>query len=229
MKRLNTYVSPYEKIEQHDIILLIDTFRATTTINALFHLSAKEVLVTDDIYKSLELKKDGYILCGERGSKKIEGFDYSNSPTEIFNSREIFNNRKVLVNTTNGAKTFKIVNKISDVIALGLVNLKVVENEMSNYNDIGIVCSGLHGNYSLEDHYTAYRIIQKISKRFDSKNDGTLMTENIYFSKDIIEKANHYFNLKKLKLDKDIDFCLNENKFSTCPYSDKNSNIFKMI
>jgi len=229
MKRLNTYLSPLEKIENHEIILLIDTFRATTTINTLFHLGAKEVLVTDDIEKSYDLRRKGYILCGERKSKKIDDFDYSNSPTELFKFKKSFKNKKVLLNTTNGAKTFKFVNQISNIIAFGLVNLSKVEKQIENYNDIGIVCSGLYGNYSLEDHYTAYRLIKRISNKYKNKNDSTILTENISMSKNIIKKANHFYNLKKLNLEEDIEFCLEEDKFKTFPYSDKNSNIFKMI
>ena len=86
MNRLYTYLSPLEKIKEHEIILLIDTFRATTTINSFFYSGAEKVLVTDNIDKSYKLKKHGYILCGESKSQKIENFDFSNSPNEILNN-----------------------------------------------------------------------------------------------------------------------------------------------
>lgn len=229
MKRLFTYLIPKENIKNHEVIILIDTFRATTTINTLLNSGAKEVFVTDDIDKSYDLKKKDYILCGERKSEKIIGFDFSNSPSEVINNKNDFKNRKVVLNTTNGAKTFRKVNAISDVIAYSLVNLKTVSERIIDYSDVGIVCSGLYDNYSLEDHYTASKLIQIIYDLFLIKNDATEMSYRINFSKDVINKAKHYYNLMELYLQKDIDLCLQESIYNIFPYSDKNSNIFKII
>jgi 2-phosphosulfolactate phosphatase len=195
VKRLFTYLSPKENIENHEVIILIDTFRATTTINTLFNSGAKEVFVTDDIEKSYDLKKSNYILCGERQSNKIKGFDFSNSPSEILENKKNITNKKVVLNTTNGAKTFRKVNKISSVIAYSLVNLQKVVEKIREYSDVGIVCSGLYDNYSLEDHYTATKLIKKIYDEFSDKNDATIMSNKINFSKDIVYKATHYHNI----------------------------------
>lgn len=229
MNRLYTYLSPLEKIKEHEIILLIDTFRATTTINSFFYSGAEKVLVTDNIDKSYKLKKHGYILCGERKSQKIENFDFSNSPNEILNNPEYFVNKKVLLNTTNGAKTFSKINSISNVIALALVNVDAVIENLDKFSDIGIVCSGIYGNYCLEDHYTAHIVINKIIDRYKIKNDATIMSNKISLDLKDLKDSNHYSFLKKLNLEKDIEICLDKNKFNTVPYSDKNSNIFKMI
>lgn len=229
MKRLFTYLSPKENIDNHEVIILIDTFRATTTINTLFSSGAKEVFVTDDIEKSYDLKNFDYILCGERKSEKISGFDFSNSPSEIIDNKNCFKNKKIVLNTTNGAKTFRAINKISDVIAYSLVNLKTISERIIDYSDVGIVCSGLYDNYCLEDHYTASKLIQKIYDLFLVKNDATEMSYRMNFSTDVINRAKHYHNLIKLDLEKDIKLCLQESIYDTFPYSDKNSDIFKMI
>jgi 2-phosphosulfolactate phosphatase len=229
VKRLFTYLSPKENIENHEVIILIDTFRATTTINTLFNYGVKEVFVTDDIEKSYDLKKIDYILCGERKSEKISGFDFSNSPSEIIDNKNDFKNKKVVLNTTNGAKTFRKINAISNVIAYSLVNLKTVSERINDYSDVGIVCSGLYDNYSLEDHYTASKLIQILYDLFPIKNDATEMSYRMNFSKNVINKARHYHNLMKLDLQKDIDLCLQESIYNIFPYSDKKSNIFKMI
>ncbi|TGG88275.1 2-phosphosulfolactate phosphatase [Geotoga petraea] len=229
MKRLYTYLSPKENLLNHEIIVLIDTFRATTTINTLFHLGAKEVLMTDDIERSFELKESGYVLCGERNSQKIKGFDFSNSPSQLLKQEDKIKSKKVLINTTNGSKVFRSVNKNSNVIALSLTNLKTVINRIEIYSDIGVVCSGLNGNYSLEDYYTAYRLIKNIYSKYPDTNDATEMSYKIDLSKDIIKKAKHYKNLKELKLIEDINLCLNESIYDTFTFSEKNSGIFKMI
>lgn len=67
------------------VVVIIDVFRAFSTACYAFNNGASSVVAVGEIDKARQLKMEnpGWVLIGERGGKKIEGFDYNNSPTEI--------------------------------------------------------------------------------------------------------------------------------------------------
>jgi 2-phosphosulfolactate phosphatase len=66
-------------------VVIIDVFRAFSTACYAFANGASSVIAVGEIDDARRLKSinPGWLLIGERGGKKIEGFDYNNSPTEI--------------------------------------------------------------------------------------------------------------------------------------------------
>ena len=69
------------------LAVVIDVFRAFTTEAYIFANGASKIIPVLDLDEAYKLKKENpeYILVGERGGIKPEGFDYGNSPTEILN------------------------------------------------------------------------------------------------------------------------------------------------
>ena len=65
------------------VVVVVDAFRATTTIAVLVSKGARVVPVAS-IDAAAAAKTDFRI--GERGSAKVAGFDFGNSPTEILGS-----------------------------------------------------------------------------------------------------------------------------------------------
>ena len=67
----------------NSIVVIIDVFRATSTIAAAIHKGAKCVIPVDSVTRCIELGKqiDG-ITAGERDGKVAEGLEYGNSPFE---------------------------------------------------------------------------------------------------------------------------------------------------
>ncbi len=82
------------------ITVIIDNFRASNTILALFEYTdyIKPVLDLEDVEKSV-----GFVKVGE-DSRDISKFDFDNSPTIIVNNPEAFKNKQVVVRTTNGTR-----------------------------------------------------------------------------------------------------------------------------
>lgn len=82
------------------ITVIIDNFRASNTILALFELTdhIRPVLGVDEVYNYPD-----YIKVGE-DSGDVTKFDYDNSPSFIEKNPDIFRNKKVVVRTTNGTR-----------------------------------------------------------------------------------------------------------------------------
>ena len=64
-------------------VVVIDVLRATSTINTILFSGAKSVMPVETLDECMKLRDQGYIIMAERMGKKVEGFDFGNSPTKI--------------------------------------------------------------------------------------------------------------------------------------------------
>ncbi|MFW6029990.1 MAG: 2-phosphosulfolactate phosphatase, partial [Halanaerobiales bacterium] len=69
--------------EARGLAVVIDVFRAFSTAVYLFANGAERIIpvATLETAHYLKSRNPGWILLGERRGKKIEGFDYGNSPS----------------------------------------------------------------------------------------------------------------------------------------------------
>ncbi|WP_052913279.1 MULTISPECIES: 2-phosphosulfolactate phosphatase [unclassified Marinitoga] len=230
--RLYTYFLPDENIETHKYYIVIDTLRATSTIATALSVGASYIVVAKNPEEAFNLKDNNTLLLGERNALKISGFDYSNSPSEILKNAAAFKNKKVVLCTTNGSKALITANLRGITIATSLLNLKAVLQYLiaKKVDDIGFICSGNEGNISLEDVFTAGRMLSVLSKQdityFNDESYIALNMANIPHTR-ILQYSTHAQKLKKIGLDKDLTMCFNEGLLNVVPISKMNKNEFK--
>ena len=100
------------------LTVVIDVFRAFTTAAFVMANGAKCIHPVGTLKEVFNLKRlhPDWILIGERGGKKVPGFDYGNSPYEV--SSVDFTGRTVVQTTSAG--TQGIVNAVdAEEIVLG--------------------------------------------------------------------------------------------------------------
>lgn len=92
------------------IVVIIDVFRAFSVACYCFQKGAERIYPVGEIAEAVSLKREipGSILIGERYGKKLDGFDYGNSPTEIIAANL---DSRVVVHTTH-AGTQGLVNAL---------------------------------------------------------------------------------------------------------------------
>ena len=81
-------------------VVVVDAFRASTTISVLVSKGARVVPV-NSITEAAGYEAD--LRIGERGSAKVAGFDFGNSPMELLEA-EIPAGSAVVLSTTNGTR-----------------------------------------------------------------------------------------------------------------------------
>ena len=157
----------------------------------------------------------------ERLGKKVDGFDFGNSPTKI-NSKE-FNGKKVALATSNGTKAI-LKTKSSKISLIGsFLNLDIIIDYINKENsDVLLLCSGWKGSVNLEDTLCAGGIISGL-KNFQFNSDTVLMAKKLYeSSKDnILEtmmKSSHAKRLSSYNNIIDIKFCSEKNTQPIIPY-----------
>lgn len=148
---------------QDKLVVVIDAFRATSTIVTALAHGAIEVIPVNEPMEAIELirsiGKEECVIGGEQKGFKIEGFDLGNSPVEY--TEPIVSGKKVVLCTTNGTKAIKRAQGADAVLIGSFLNLQaIVEWVKESARDILFVCAGSEGRVSLEDLTCAGMMIE---------------------------------------------------------------------
>ena len=152
--------------------VVIDVLRATTTIAWALENGADSVQVFADVD---ELKNEAKsfpdtakILVGERGGKKLDGFDLGNSPLGV--SPEKVRGKRVFMSTTNGTRSLHRVRESKSLYTMALPNRRAIAERLKidNPQEVWLVGSGWEGSYSLEDSLAAGALASLLIDQLDS-------------------------------------------------------------
>jgi 2-phosphosulfolactate phosphatase len=164
---LNVYNLPGE-VDERDLegatVVVIDLLRATTTICWALASGASEVVPFRTIEETLaaaeKAGRDRVVLGGERGGRRIDGFDLGNSPREY--TASAVRGRPVYLTTTNGTQALYHARFARRVVVAAMVNLSAVAASVRNEPRLNILCAGTNGRETLEDILTAGALAWKI-------------------------------------------------------------------
>ncbi len=200
----------------NSVVVIIDVFRATSTIASALHNGARSVIPVDSVPKAIEIAKniDG-IAAGERDGMIAEGLQYGNSPLEY--TQDFIGNRVLVLTTTNGTRLLQMaLDRNADTIISGsFPNLsKTCEFLLASGKSVILGCAGWKDRFNLEDTLFAGAVIDRIGEHFTIHCDSSRMAVDMYRQQkhDLIGFApqlTHYHRLvTRFGLIKDIEFCL---------------------
>lgn len=152
------------------IAVMVDQLRASSTICAALANGAKEVRACLEPMGAMAAKNQyrpsTFILGGERGGRRIEGFDLGNSPREY--TRSAVMGKTVIFTTTNGTRVLYHAAKAERVLVGCLANVDALVELLSQGTgssggrDVSIVCAGVNGEVAFEDVLAAGAIASKL-------------------------------------------------------------------
>lgn len=148
---------------QH-VAVVIDVIRATTTIVTAFRQGARSVSPVSSVEEARRTRESapGALLAGERGGKRLPGFDLGNSPREF--TPDAVRGRDVILTTSNGTKTLRAVQEGRTVAIGALLNRAAIGRWLfARGEDAFIVCSGYEGIFSLEDAVCAGAVVDALA------------------------------------------------------------------
>lgn len=208
------------------IIVVIDMFRATSVIVTALNNGCREVrpylTIEETLEYSKKLNRDEYLLGGERRAVKIEGFDLSNSPLEY--TRELVDNKIVLMTTTNGTRTLTKSANAERILIAAMINAKAVAKKLLEINrEVVIINAGTNGNFSMDDYICSGYIINEMLKinntldLTDIAKTANIIYESNYEIMSYVKEATHYSVMKSLGLDNDIEYCTKKSIINIVP------------
>jgi 2-phosphosulfolactate phosphatase len=148
-------------------VIVIDVLRATSVMVYAMSQGALEIIPVATVEEAFQMAKafspSSILLGGERGSKKIPGFDLGNSPKEYVAER--VKGKKLILTTTNGTKAFHLVSSGEEILVGSFFNIGATAKRCLELNrNILIFPSGDEGNFSLEDTICGGVLIERITK-----------------------------------------------------------------
>jgi len=224
MRTIEVCLTP-KLIHQHTlkekIVVVVDIFRATSCIVTGLANGVESIRPVSELEETKSLGSKGYLMAGERGGIKVDGFDIGNSPFEY--QSELVKGKKVAISTTNGSKAIIKSNAAKQIIIGSFLNLEALTQYLLSLPESIIIhCAGWKGHPNLEDTLFAGALIDECAEEIALSGDAALLAHQVYISSHenligIALKSAHAERLKGFGIEEDLAFCMEENKYEVVP------------
>src|SRR5690554_809498 len=151
---------------KNTVVVVIDIFRATSTICAALYNGAEKVIPIASVEECLSYKVDPEVItAGERDGKIIEGLKNGNSPLEY--DPEIIKGKTLVLTTTNGTKMLHMSKAAEQIIIGSFLNLnKVCDYLISQNKKALLACSAWKDRVNMEDTLFAGAVAHQVQNHF---------------------------------------------------------------
>jgi 2-phosphosulfolactate phosphatase len=210
------------------IVVIIDVFRATSTIATALYNGAEKVIPVEGVEDCISIgKKLNAVTAGERDGKIIPGLQHGNSPAEY--PRSFIDGKTLVLTTTNGTRLLHMAldKGAAEVITGSFPNLSAVCDHLAAANkNVILGCSAWKDRFNMEDTLFAGAVISRVKKYFTIYCDSSLMAEDMcqLHCQDIysfIRKTTHWHRLASYGLEKDLEYCVSADIANILPqYAD---------
>jgi len=216
---------PLFNVEEY-IVVVIDIFRATSSICYGIENGAEAIIPVSQVEECSAYREKGldYLLAAERDGKVVDGFDFGNSPFSY--TIEKVAGKTVVLTTTNGTHALHLSRAAKKIVIGSFLNLTALSDWLKTQNDnVLLVCAGWKNNFNLEDTLFAGAVIDQLKTDGYILDDAALAANDLYQLgkhdiNDYLKKTSHGERLKKLGIQKDIDFCLQVDIATAIPVLD---------
>jgi 2-phosphosulfolactate phosphatase len=204
---------PLFNVEDY-IVVVIDIFRATSSICYGIENGAEAIIPVSQVEECAAYREKGldYLLAAERDGSVVDGFDFGNSPFSY--TKEKVAGKTIVLTTTNGTHALHLSRSAKRIVIGSFLNLSALSNWLNTQNEnVLLVCAGWKNNFNLEDTLFAGAVIEQLKDKGFVLDDAALAANDLFQvgKSDIngyLKKTSHGERLKKLGIEKDIEFCL---------------------
>jgi 2-phosphosulfolactate phosphatase len=196
------------------VVVIIDVFRATSTIAAALYNNARAVIPVASVEECIELGNsiENSVTAGERNGHIVEGLQYGNSPSEY--SRDFISGRTLVLTTTNGTRLLHMVKGADAIITGSFLNLSSVCDFLRDNNkNVLLACAAWKDRFNLEDTLFAGAVVNKLKERFTINCDSARAANSLFESMgdkkpiELLRDSSHYKRLSLYGLEEDMEYC----------------------
>jgi 2-phosphosulfolactate phosphatase len=203
------------------VIVVVDAFRASTTVAVLVSKGTRVVPVA-----SIELARSypgADFRIGERGSAKVAGFDFGNSPTEVLEAK-LPPGSTVALSSTNCTRVVEAAEGAPAILTGAFVNAGALAGALAEELTAGgpevvVVGCGWEGRRASEDEAAAGAILHRLRERGAELDERARRVVEGYLQEPIAALGNNSAarRLKRLGYGRDLEFCLAEDTVPVVP------------
>jgi 2-phosphosulfolactate phosphatase len=202
-------------VSPHAAAVIVDVLRATSTLTVALTHGAARVLPAASPEEAFALRRDeaGALLCGERGGRRIPGFDLGNSPDEYLPSA--VSSRTLIFASTNGSRAMVAAASARRRVLGAFINASAVVEAVAREADVVVVCAGEVGRFSFEDAAFAGLLCERLAAR-GATIEGpaarfarTLAPCDASETRALVQGSSHGRALRSLGYEfaRDVEFC----------------------
>jgi len=200
---------------RNKIVVIIDVFRATSTIAAALHNGAKAVIPVASVEECIGLQDElgNCITAGERDGKVAPGLQYGNSPLEY--PGDFIKGKILALTTTNGTRLLHMVKDAHTIITGSFLNLTAVCDYLINQqHDVLLACAAWKDRVNMEDTLFAGAVAERVKDYFLAECDSARMANELFRQSqnypamiDFLKDTSHYRRLSAFGLLEDLEYC----------------------
>ncbi len=209
------------------IVVVIDIFRATSSICYGFENGALEIIPVATIEECKSYEGKDYLLAAERNGEVVAGFNFGNSPFSY--SEDKVKGKKIVLTTTNGTHAINQAKNAKKIVVGSFLNLDSLASWLNQqHDDVLLLCSGWKNKFNLEDTLFAGALVQQLRTNVSNFCDAAIAAEDLYLKaketglREYLYKSSHSQRLKELNIEDDIQFCLKQNICNIIPIMKEN-------
>lgn len=200
-----------------DACLVVDLFRATTTLVSFFTHGGLRCLPVEHVDEARALGASlgpMWILAGERDALPPEGFDLGNSP-RAFEGMELARLEGMVMTTTNGTRGLLKAARCGGavLVACGLNAGAAAARALQFGNGVTVLCCGQKGKPALEDSLCAGLLVERLLLLRPGLSLGmgarAVLEAWIRAGRKLeaAKRSPHAHRLREIGFSEDLDFC----------------------
>jgi 2-phosphosulfolactate phosphatase len=205
------------------VVVIIDVFRATSTIAAALDNGASRVIPVASVEECISIGKsiDNSLTAGERDGKVAAGLSYGNSPLEY--PRSFVEGRTLVLTTTNGTRLLHMVQDADTIITGSFLNLDAVCNFLvAQGKNVLLGCAAWKDRFNLEDTLFAGAVVNQVKDHFTINCDSARAAACLHERSDgkyidFLRESSHYRRLSAYGLEHDMEYCITPNLHGVVP------------
>jgi len=214
-------------------VVVVDVFRATSAICTAFAHGVERIIPVSSVEEARAYQKEGFMVGAERDGQIVEGFDFGNSPFSYMDEK--LKGKTLVLTTTNGTKAINIAKSANQILIGSFLNLKYLADYLiEDEKDVLILCAGWKNRFNLEDTLFAGALVKMLvnSPIMSNLADSAIAASYLFKIAEndlrgFIENSSHRKRLKRLNLEEDINYCLQESILDVIPVFEQNCLINK--
>ena len=216
--RVHVAFTPAEEVSA-PVGIVIDVLRATSTMAQALAAGYRRVLCCSEVdeARGVAAAEGDAVLAGERGTVRIEGFDFGNSQREFLEPEAA----TLVLTTTNGTRLLLAAADRCEVVLVGsLLNLRAVVDaaQATGTPDVAVLCAGVKGELAIDDAYCAGRIAAALGGYpADSAVAAMRLADTFATHEEGLDASQSARNLHASGLHADISWCARESVLDVVP------------
>lgn len=198
---------------KNTLTVIIDVFRATSTIAAALDNGARRVVPVATVEECIAIGQatPNSITAGERDGKVAPGLEHGNSPSEY--PASFVAGKDLILTTTNGTRLLHMVKDADTIITGSFPNLTAVVDyaRLRNINVL-LACASWKDRFNLEDALFAGAVAAQLQQSFiincDSAHACISLADQAagnWF--EYLKRGAHYKRLSGFGLESDMVYC----------------------